>query len=515
LIAGHAHSDKSAEHAARGGTRAAARQRLRRGPGQEQRRRDATRRGLRATAEKPPDNPDQRIADDIPAFVTGTLTLGISLLSNAVTLVSFIGVLWTIAPPLAIGRFRVPGYLVWSAVVYSVAGTLVAQLVGRKLIGLTFEQQRFNADFRFGLVRVREHTEQIALYRGEQQELDGLMARFASIYQNWWAVMKRTKVLNFFTIGFTQVALIFPLVVAVPGYFSGIFTLGALMQILTIFGSVQGAFSWVVSSYPDLVTWRATVKRLDGFTRSVQEARAAAAAAIFHLTPRADALRADDLEIKLPDGKLLLKQDHLVMTTGDPIAVTGPSGTGKSTLFRVLAGIWPFARGSIALPKRCMFLPQRPYMPLGTLRRAVVYPASPDEVADRDVSAALAAVGLEQLADQLEAVDDWALRLSGGEQQRLALARALILAPAWLFLDEALSAADEASAAALIALLRERLPTTQIVSITHSSALGEVHARHFLLQRRPDGSASLMPVEPFDRRTATAVDGVLAEGAAH
>jgi putative ATP-binding cassette transporter len=184
-------------------------------------------------------------------------------------------------------------------------------------------------------------------------------------------------------------------------------------------------------------------------------------------------------------------------------------------LFRVLAGIWPFARGSIALPKRCMFLPQRPYMPLGTLRRAVVYPACPDEVADRDVSAALAAVGLEQLADQLEAVDDWTLRLSGGEQQRLALARALIVAPAWLFLDEALSAVDEASAAALIALFRERLPATQIVSITHSSALGEIHARHFALQRRPDGSASLIPVESMDQSRAAAAGGAWADGATH
>ncbi len=470
---------------------------------------------LRAPATQPPDNPDQRIADDIPAFVTGTLTLGISLLSNAVTLVSFIGVLWTIAPPLAIGQWRIPGYLVWSAILYSAAGTWAAQLVGRKLIGLTFEQQRFNADFRFGLVRVREHTEQIALYRGEQQEFDGLMARFAAIYRNWWALMKRTKALNFFTIGFTQVALIFPLVVAVPGYFSGIFTLGTLMQILTIFGNVQGAFSWVVSSYSDLVTWRATVERLVGFTRSVQAARERASDAVFRITPGADAVRADGFEVDLPDGKLLLKQEHLVMTPGDPIAVTGPSGSGKSTLLRVLAGIWPFARGSIALPQRCMFLPQRPYMPLGTLRHAVVYPAGPDDVADRDVTAALVAVGLEQLADQLDATDDWALRLSGGEQQRLALARVLTVKPAWLFLDEALSAVDESSGAALIALLRERLPATQIVSVTHSTALAELHARHFVVQRRSDSTAAVIPVKPFESPVAEAPEGLFADGAVH
>ncbi len=447
---------------------------------------------LEAAAGTPLDNPDQRIADDLPLFVSSNLTLGISLLTNVVTLLSFIGVLWSIAPPLRLGHFVVPGYLVWAALVYSIAGTGLTQLIGRRLIPLTFKQQQVNADFRFGLVRVRENTEQIALYRGEEAECSSLFERFEAIYRNWWSIMKRTKALNFFTIGFTQIALIFPLVVAAPGYFTGTFTLGVLMQIVTIFGNVQGALSWFVSSYPDLVAWRATVQRLDGFERAVHKARLHAALPALSMTAGASALRANGLEIDLPDGRPLLKAERLQIERGDPIAVIGASGAGKSTLFRVLAGIWPFARGHIAAPAgRQMFLPQRPYMPLGSLRRAVMYPLNTGAVADRIVCDALESVGLGALAAQLDVTDNWALRLSGGEQQRLALARVLVVRPAWVFLDEALSALDERAAAALYALLRERLPETQIVSITHSQAMQDRHERHIEVAR---GSVSAPPV---------------------
>jgi vitamin B12/bleomycin/antimicrobial peptide transport system ATP-binding/permease protein len=432
---------------------------------------------LQAQAGTPLDNPDQRIAEDLTTFVGSNLTLGISLLSNVVTLLSFAGVLWAIAPPLVIGHVAIPGYLMWAAVVYSIAGTYLTQRIGRRLIPLNVQQQQVNADFRFNLVRVRENTEQIALSRGERDESDGLRDRFAAIYANWWHIMKRTKGLNFFTIGFTQVAIIFPLVVAAPGYFSGIFTLGVLLQIGTIFGNVQGALSWFVTSYPDLVDWRATVARLAGFRRAVDEAHAHADAGA-PVAATGDALEVEGLAVALPDGRPLIEADRLTLQRGEPIAVTGPSGIGKSTLFRVFAGIWPFARGRVVQPSgSLMFLPQRAYMPLGTLKRAVVYPLLEDEVADNDVRAALESVELDALTDRLHDVDNWTLRLSGGEQQRLALARALLSAPDWLFLDEAMSALDEPAVASLFALLRRRLPHCQIVSIAHHDALVALHPR--------------------------------------
>jgi putative ATP-binding cassette transporter len=439
---------------------------------------------LEARAGTPLDNPDQRISEDIPTFVSSTLSLGTSLLSNVVTLVSFAGVLWSIAPALTIAHVSVPGYLVWCALGYSIAGTWVTQLIGRRLIPLTFRQQQFEADFRFGLVRVREHSEQIALYRGEEAEDADLTSRFASIYRNWWQIMTRTKALNFFTIGFTQIAIIFPLIVAAPGYFTGIFTLGVLMQIVTIFGNVQGAFSWFVGSYPDIVTWRATVQRLSGFQAAVETARTRARSPELAVSVGGDALAFNDLRVDVPGGRSLLEIDSLVLERGAPVALTGASGSGKSTLFRVFAGIWPFAAGRLTLPEtKRMFLPQRPYLPVGTIKRAVVYPLLESDVSDAVVAGALAGVELAVLAADLTLVDAWELRLSGGEQQRIAFARALIAKPAWLFLDEATSALDEAAASALFAVLRDRLPATQIVSISHNGALTALHERQISIDR--------------------------------
>jgi putative ATP-binding cassette transporter len=433
---------------------------------------------LEARAGTPLDNPDQRISEDIPNFVSGSLTLGTSVLSNIVTLASFVGVLWSIAPALTIAHVTIPGYLVWCALGYSIAGTWITQLIGRRLIPLTFQQQQLDADFRFGLVRVREHSEQIALYRGEDAERADLATRFASIYRNWWQIMTRTKALNFFTVGFTQIALIFPLIVAVPGYFSGIFTLGVLVQILTIFGNVQSAFSWFVNSYPDIVAWRATVQRLSGFQAAVETARAQAVDPALARSASGSVLRASDLRVDLPDGRSLLRIDSIALERGTPVAFSGASGSGKSTLFRTFAGIWPFAAGRLTLPDaERMFLPQRPYLPVGTIKRTVVYPLLEVDVTDAVVADALTCVGLAPLAADLTLVDSWEMRLSGGEQQRIAFARALIAKPAWLFLDEATSALDEPAGAALFSMLRDRLPATQIVSITHNGALAALHER--------------------------------------
>jgi putative ATP-binding cassette transporter len=450
---------------------------------------------LTARAGTPLDNPDQRIAEDVSSYVTSTLSIGISFLSNIVTLLSFVGVLWIIVPPLHLGGVVIHGYLVWFALLYSIIGTYITQVIGRRLVPLTYRQQQVEADFRFNLVHVREHTEQIALSGGESQELVGLNDRFAAIYTNWWSIMKRSKALNFFTIGFAQVAIIVPFIVAVPSYFAGVFNLGVVIQISSIFGSVQGALSWFVTSYSDLVDWRATVQRLVGFEHALRDAHAADASAL--ATTEGGTLRLEDLDVTLPSGEALLAQDRLEIASGTPVALTGASGMGKSTLFRVVAGVWPFVRGRLTKPSgTLMFLPQRPYIPLGSLKRAVVYPLREDEVADESVREALTAVGLEGLNARLDEVDAWALRLSGGEQQRLALARALIVVPDWLFLDEAMSALDDPRAASLFAMLRTRLPKTQIVSVTHQKTLEALHPRRMVIVAEPDGRPRLEIVEP-------------------
>jgi putative ATP-binding cassette transporter len=449
---------------------------------------------LKAEAGSPLDNPDQRIADDLRSFVSNNLSLGISFISNIVNLFSFIFVLWFLVPPLHLFGLIIPGYLVWIAIIYSLIGTYLTHVIGWKLIPLSFQQQQVDADFRFNLIRVRENTEQIALYGGEAEEGVGLKQRFHAIYLNWWKIMKRTKALNFFTIGFSQVAIIFPILIAAPGYFSGLFTLGLLLQINNIFGNVQGSFSWFVSAYPQLVGWRATVQRLDGFERAVKQAHAHRPD---HVTAAADAaLHAEDLTVSLPDGRDLFAGANLAIERGDPVVITGPSGTGKSTLFRALAGIWPFGRGRVARPSgTAMFLPQKPYFPLGSLKRAVAYPQQEYDVDDEAVRAALDDVGLGGLGLRLEHVDNWSLRLSGGEQQRLALARVLVAKPDWLFLDEALSALDEEAAACLFAMLRARLPAMQIVSIAHHESVIRLHPRRLRVRPGEGGHARVDEAE--------------------
>jgi putative ATP-binding cassette transporter len=438
--------------------------------------------GIGASTGQRVDNPDQRIAEDIPSVIASTLSLAMSLLSNVVTLLSFVAVLWFIAPPLRLGTMIVPGYLVWSALAYSIVGTFLTQMIGRALIVLNVEQQQVNADFRSSLIRVREHTEQIALMNGEAAEHENLRSRFAAIYANWWTIMRRTKALNFFTNGFTQIAIIFPLVVTAPSYFQGVLTLGVLMQVAQIFGNVQGALSWFVTAYPDLVSWRAAVKRLLDFDDAIRAAHEGAVLDGVVEAPGGSDLRLSGVTVDVPDGRVLVRGMNADVSPGLPVVLTGASGAGKSTVFRTIAGIWPFASGVIERPTgRLLFLPQDPYIPRGSLKSVATYPDSEHAFSDDVVTSALADAGLSLIARDLGVVRDWALTLSGGEQQRLAVARALICRPDWLFLDEALSALDKPSARSLFELLRARLPATQIVSITHDTDLAALHEREVAL----------------------------------
>lgn len=424
------------------------------------------------------DNPDQRIADDIRLFVDDTLSLSLGLMNSVVTLFSFIFVLWSLSGPLEVLGVSIPGYMVWVAILYSVLGTWIAHLIGRPLIRLNFLQQRVEADFRYALVRVRDHVEGVALHGGEADEKRGLSGRFKALMENWWGIMVATKRLTFFTAGFTQVASIFPIIVAAPAYFAGRIPLGGLIQTSSAFGQVQGALSWFVDNYARLTEWRATVERLTGFTRAIAAARAAEDGV--RAAPGSDAaVTMEGVTLALPDGRVLVTDAALRLAKGEAVLLTGASGSGKSTLFRALAGIWPFGRGVVAIPagSRVLFLPQRPYLPLGTLRRVVCYPLDAAAVPEAEIRAALAAVGLPQLADRLDEEDAWDRRLSGGEQQRLAFARALLVKPDFLFLDEATASLDPPAEAALYALLRERLPGTAVLSIAHRDAVARFHDR--------------------------------------
>jgi vitamin B12/bleomycin/antimicrobial peptide transport system ATP-binding/permease protein len=444
------------------------------------------------------DNPDQRIADDLRLFVTGTLSLGIGGMRALVTLVSFLGILWGLSGAFQLpgwaGGFTIPGYLVWIALVYSIAGTWLTHLIGRPLVRLNFNQQRYEADFRFNLVRFRENTEGVALYRGEEDELRGFRDRFSSVVQNWWNIMRQQKRLTWLTSGYAQAANIFPVLVVAPRFFRGEIQLGGLIQTATAFGQVQESLSFIVGAYPDLAEWRSVVLRLRGFEQTLARVRADAAVAGVHSEPGAGrGLTMDRVNLQLPGGRPLVEGVTMDIRPGDTALISGPSGAGKSTLFRAIAGIWPFGRGDIRLPHdgRVLFLPQKPYLPIGTLREVVSYPSPAAGADDATLRAALQAVGLPELAGRLDESAHWALSLSQGEQQRIAFARALVQKPAWLFLDEATSSLDEASEGRLYALLRDQLPGTTVVSVGHRSTLRAFHARQFVLTPTNDGPATV------------------------
>src|SRR5258705_7278817 len=441
------------------------------------------------------DNPDQRITDDVKLFVERTLDISAGLLSAVVTLGSFIVILWGLsgASPLTIcGRdFTIPGYLVWGALIYAVFGTALTQWIGSPLVNLDFQQQRYEADFRFNLVRVRENSEQIALLQGESAERQRLSERFSRVVENWYGIMSRTKRLTAFTRSYSQAAVIFPYILVAPAYFADKIQLGGMMQTASAFSSVQTALSFFVSIYRTLAEWRAVVARLDGFEMAISSAaRLATRADSIDVVSStgSDQIDLQQLLVRLPNGKPLVSADGFSIRSHERTLVTGPSGAGKSTLFRAIAGIWPFGSGAIAVSAKAtlMMLPQRPYFPVGSLQAAIVYPAEASAFSSEQVGDALISVGLPQLASQLEEEAHWNRMLSLGEQQRLGLVRALLHAPQYLFLDEATASLDEASEAALYRLLQEKLPATTIVSIGHRSTLVAFHQRNVVLTRDGD-----------------------------
>jgi putative ATP-binding cassette transporter len=320
----------------------------------------------------------------------------------------------------------------------------------------------------------------VALYRGEPLELANFRERFAHVVANWWGIMNKRKQLNWFTSFYYQFAIIFPYVVAAPRYFSGAIGMGVIFQVASAFRNVQGSLSWFIDAYPDFATWKATVDRLTSFGDSLERVRGEAGHLGGEHTAAGQAqIGVAGLELALPQGRPLLRATSFDLKPGEHVLVTGPSGAGKSTFFRAMAGIWPYWKGRVVVPQgaRMLFLPQKPYLPIGSLKRAVSYPGDENHFSDDAVREALRAVGLPKLAEDLGRAENWAQVLSGGEQQRLAFARALLVRPDWLFLDEATASLPEEAQDALYRLVRERLPGTTLVSIGHRASLAGHHER--------------------------------------
>jgi len=448
------------------------------------------------------DNPDQRIAEDTQLFVERTLSLGVGLLGSIVSLGSFVIILWGLsndAPLHLFGKdYDIPGYLVWGALIYAVLGTWLTHLIGRPLVDLNFQQQRFEADFRFNLVRARENSEQIALLQGEPAERERLSERFSRVVGNFQQIMSRTKKLTAFTTSYSQAAVIFPYVLVAPAYFAEKIQLGGMMQTASAFGSVQEALSFFVNAYRTLAEWQAVVARLAGFEASIDavEALAARPDLIRVGAGDGDAIDFAELIVDLPDRKPLLAIAGVELRADQSTLITGPSGSGKSTLFRAIAGIWPFGSGRVSVPggATLMMLPQRPYFPVGALDVAVAYPAPNGTFSDAQIAEAITAVGLPALASRVIEHAHWNRMLSLGEQQRLGVARALLHKPDFLFLDEATASLDEPSEAALYRLLAERLTATTLISIGHRSTLNAFHQRNLALVRDGDRFTLRAPV---------------------
>ncbi|MCM2462577.1 ABC transporter ATP-binding protein/permease [Pseudomonas sp. CG7] len=427
------------------------------------------------------DNPDQRISEDLNSFTSNTLELGLGLLRTVVSLVSFSIILWGVSGSIEVFGYTIPGYMFWCAWVYAAVGSWLTHLIGRRLIGLNNNQQRFEADLRFSMVRVRENAESIALYGGEPNENRRLSGRFGLVWHNFWDIMRVSKRLTFFTSGYGQIAIIFPFIVAAPRYFAGKIQLGELMQINSAFGNVQENFSWFITAYANLAAWRATCDRLLSFRQAMSDNEDRVPA--IDVQNQGDALAVRNLGLDLADGRHLLDNADMNVEPGERVMLSGRSGSGKSTLLRAMGHLWPAGHGTIRLPAaRYLFLPQKPYLPIGSLREVLSYPQAGDVYPNERYAQVLETCRLPHLIPRLDESNHWQRMLSPGEQQRLAFARALLYAPLWLYMDEATSAMDEEDEATLYQALIDQLPGLSIVSVGHRSSLKRFHPRHVRIE---------------------------------
>lgn len=429
---------------------------------------------------KDTDNPDQRISEDVRQFVEMTLSFGIGILKAFCTFASFVVILYNLSGSLSftfMGKtWTINGYMLWASLLYSVIGTYIIHIVGRKLVKINFIQQKYEADFRFSMIRLRESAESVAFYRGEAQEGSVFKQRFKMLLDNFWKLVNKQKQLVFLNSGYSQIAIIFPFVVAMNRYLTKEVTLGGLMQVASAFGRVQDSLSYFVDMYSSIAQWQAVVMRLTCFGHHMHDVYQQAERFHVERFAAADVVEVNNMQINLPDGKPLLENISFTLHPGHNVLIKGVSGSGKSTLLRAISGIWPFVDGKIFLPERdkLMFIPQKSYLPLGTLRAALNYPGN-KPIDDTELIYLMDLCQIGYLKDKLDLEADWSHVLSVGEQQRLAFVRAHIQQPQWLFLDEATSALDEDTEANMYSLLQERLQQTTVVSVGHRSTLNKYH----------------------------------------
>lgn len=429
---------------------------------------------------KDTDNPDQRISEDVRQFVEMTLSFGIGILKAFCTFASFVVILYNLSGSLSftfMGKtWTINGYMLWASLLYSVIGTYITHIVGRKLVKINFIQQKYEADFRFSMIRLRESAESVAFYRGEAQEGSVFKQRFKMLLDNFWKLVNKQKQLVFLNSGYSQIAIIFPFVVAMNRYLTKEVTLGGLMQVASAFGRVQDSLSYFVDMYSSIAQWQAVVMRLTCFGHHMHDVYQQAERFHVERFAAADVVEVNNMQINLPDGKPLLENISFTLHPGHNVLIKGVNGSGKSTLLRAISGIWPFVDGKIFLPERdkLMFIPQKSYLPLGTLRAALNYPGN-KPIDDTELIYLMDLCQIGYLKDKLDLEADWSHVLSVGEQQRLAFVRAHIQQPQWLFLDEATSALDEDTEANMYRLLQERLQQTTVVSVGHRSTLNKYH----------------------------------------
>ena len=447
--------------------------------------------------EQKTDNPDQRMTEDIRDFVELTLTLLLGFLRQITTLVAFIVILWQLSGiielPIGTTQIQVHGYMVWMCLVYAIGGTYLTVKIGKPLVALNFDQQRFEADFRFGLIRYRENGESIAFYGGEKAENQHVAGRFATVVKNYFSLMKYQKRLSWFINTYGQTALIVPIFLIAPRYFSGQMQLGGMMQTLTAFDKVQTALSFFVESYATIAKWQSIVNRLLGFVDNMEKVKEIKGDTKIVSVQEAN-FNVKALDVVLPTGRTLLNHLDFALAPGDRILITGDSGCGKSTLLRAISGIWPFGKGEVQVPdgNQCFFLPQRPYLPLGSLRDALLYPQESSLFVDEEIKDVMKKCELADFIERMHEVDDWSRILSLGEQQRVAFARVILAKPDIIFLDESTSALDEKTEAMMYRLLRQNLPNAAILSIGHRSTLYQYHERQ--LHLAGDGSWQLSEI---------------------
>jgi vitamin B12/bleomycin/antimicrobial peptide transport system ATP-binding/permease protein len=440
------------------------------------------------------DNPDQRIAEDVRDFVASALGLSLSLLSALVTLISFGGVLWSVSGDWTLAYVgKIPGFMLWVAIGFALFSTWLTHMLGRRLVPLNYDKIRLEADFRYGLVRFRDHVESVALSRGEDVERQGALDRFGRVVDNWWHLIRAQWNLNLLTTGIGQANQIVPILVAAPGYFAQVVTLGNILQVQFAYGQVSGALTWFVTAYQEIARWRANIERLAAFADMMDAADREVAAGGVQMVSDGDALRIDDLRLDGAGGRVLIEGAHAQVAAGERVALQGASGTGKTALFRAMAGLWPFGAGRIELPPRdrMLFVPQRPYLPLGTLRVVISYPAPSGTFPDERIREVLRELELEQLQDRLDEVAPWEQQLSDHEQQRIAVARVLLQKPDWVMLDEATSALDPTTEARVYDLVLASLPRAAVISIAARPGVIDDFPKRWTLERQQGGESTL------------------------